>query len=60
MRRRSSHRMARVRHHQVGLGAVQEALDMLWIRGVPAHQAVLPECPDVPEQCGPMALALLY
>ena len=22
---------------------------MLWIRGVPAHQAVLPECPDVPD-----------
>ena len=22
---------------------------MLWLRGVPAHQAVLPECPDVPD-----------
>ena len=22
---------------------------MLWLRGVPAQQAVLPECPDVPD-----------
>ena len=22
---------------------------MLWLRGVPAHQAVLPKCPDVPD-----------
>ena len=41
------HTVRRVRHHQVGLGTVHEALDRLLVCRVSAHDPVLPEHPEI-------------